>query len=295
MDRLGQIDWNQIRALLATVEAGSLSAAAKRLGLTQPTLGRQVAALERALGVTLFERVGRSLVLTQAGQDLVEPLHAMGVAAERLALTAALQSQGVDGLVRITASDIYAAYVLPPMLERLKREAPGIVLDVMASNTINDLIRREADIAIRHVRPDQEGLIARRCPDTRAWLYGAEGYYRRFGRPKAATDFGAAEIVGYSDRNDELIAGLAASGVPVAEENFRWITNSGVVAWEWVRQGLALGVMMEAVGAATPDVDRAWPAMAPIPVPVWLVTHRELHTSRRIRLVFDLLAEYLAH
>src|SRR5690606_38189732 len=149
-------DWNQVRALLATVEAGSLSAAARQLGLTQPTLGRQVAALEAALGVTLFERVGRKLVLTQAGRELIAPLQTMGEAANRISLIASRQAQAVEGVVRITTSDVYAVHVLPPFLKRVRALAPNLVIDILASNEVEDLLRRRADIAIRHVRPQQQ-------------------------------------------------------------------------------------------------------------------------------------------
>lgn len=288
-----QFDWNQMRAFLATVESGSLSAAARQLGLTQPTLGRQVSALELELGVMLFERVGRSLVLTQAGHELAGHVRAMGEAAERIALAASGQSQSVEGLVRITASDVMAAYVLPAILARLRAEAPGIVVDVVASNEITDLMRREADIAIRHVRPDQPDLIARRCPDAAAQVYGATTYLDRIGRPRTAAELARADFIGFTNRNDEMIAELNARGLPVTAQNFRRTTGSGLVAWEMVRQGLGIGVMMTEAAAMAPGVEVALPSFEPIPVPMWLATHRELHTNRRIRMVFDLLVETL--
>lgn len=287
-------DWNQLRALLATVEAGSLSAAAKRLGLTQPTLGRQVAALEEALGVSIFERVGRRLVLTEAGQQLVTHLRAMGAAAERVALTATGQSQTIEGVVRITAADIYAGHVLPPVLERIRREAPAIRLEVLATGSISDLMRREADIALRHVRPEQDGLIARRCKDTAGLVYGAPALLERMGWPQTGEDLARGDFVGAMEGNADFIAMLRARGVPITEGNFRLSTQSGMTGWEWVRRGMALGGMVEAVGRLTPDVVVALPSIEPIPVPVWLVTHRELHTSRRIRLVFDMLVEHFS-
>ena len=290
---LSAIDWNQMRGFLATVEAGSLSAGARRLGLTQPTLGRQVAALEEALGVTLFERLGRTLVLTQAGHELAGHAREMGRAAERLTLAAAGQSQDISGTVRITAADIYAAYVLPNMLLRLKAEAPQLRVEVLAVNTISDLMRREADIAIRHVRPEQDGLYARRCADTVAHFYGTPDYISKLGPLEGPHSLVDGEIVGALDRQEDFVAELRQRGVPVGPANFRWSTENGVVGWEWVRRGLCLGAMLEPVALASPEVVRALPDMAPIPVPVWLVTHRELHTSRRIRLVFDLLAEML--
>ncbi|MBJ3786749.1 LysR family transcriptional regulator [Devosia sediminis] len=284
-------DWNQFRALLTTVEAGSLSAAAKRLGLTQPTLGRQVAALEAELGLAIFERVGRRLVLTEAGQSLVSHLRDMGEAAERVAMTATSQSQAIEGVVRITVADIYAGYVLPPVLERIRREAPAIRIEVLATGSISDLMRREADIAIRHLRPEQDGLIARRCKDTDAFIYAAPDLLERMGNPRTGEDLARGDFVGGMGDNADFIAMVRARGVPLGQANFRLVTQSGMTGWEWVRKGLALGGMVEAVGRLTPDVVVALPDLEPIPVPVWLVTHRELHTSRRIRLVFDMLVE----
>lgn len=288
------LDWNQMRALLATVETGSLSAAAKRLGLTQPTLGRQVAALEEQLGLAIFERIGRRLVLTEAGQQLLGHLRDMGAAAEKIALTATSQSQAIEGVVRITAADIYAGHVLPPLMDQIHAEAPGIRLEVLATGSISDLLRREADIAIRHVRPEQDGLIARRCKDTSAYIYGTPDLLERMGRPTSGTELARGHFVGAMQGNADFIAAARARGVPLSEANFPFATQSGMTGWEWVCRGLCLGGMVETVARLTPEVRVAVPALEPIPVPVWLVTHRELHTSRRIRLVFDRLVAFFS-
>lgn len=288
------VDWNQMRALLATVETGSLSAAARRLGLTQPTLGRQVAALEEALGLVIFERVGRSLVLTEAGQRLVNDLRDMGAAAQRVMLSAAAQSQSIEGVVRLTVADVYAGHVLPPLLERVQREAPGIRIEILATGSISDLLRREADIAIRHVRPEQDGLFAKRCKDTAAHIYGTPALLDRLGRPRTGVELARGPFVGAMAGNEVFIAELRQRGVPVGPENFFLSTQSGLTGWEWVRRGMCLGAMVDAVAAHTPEVEIAVPEIEAIPVPVWLVTHRELHTSRRIRLVFDMLVEHFS-
>ncbi|QYO76329.1 LysR family transcriptional regulator [Devosia salina] len=293
-DQPNMPDWNQMRALLATVETGSLSAAAKRLGLTQPTLGRQVAALEESLGLVIFERVGRSLVLTEAGQQLMTALREMGAAAERVTLSAAAQSQSIEGVVRITAADIYAGHVLPPVLEKIQAVAPAIRIEVLATGSISDLLRREADIAIRHVRPDQDGLIARRCKDTAAFVYGTPALLDRLGRPQTGDELARGKFVGPLQGNDDFIAEMARRGVKLGPENFPFATQSGMTGWEWVRRGMCLGAMVEAVARLTPEVTVAVPSIPPIPVPVWMVTHRELHTSRRIRLVFDMLVEFFS-
>jgi DNA-binding transcriptional LysR family regulator len=232
-------------------------------------------------------------VLTEAGQQLVTHLQDMGAAADRVAMAAAGQAQSTEGVVRITAADIYAAYVLPPMLGRLRAEAPGITIEVMAVNSISDLMRREADIAIRHVRPEQEGLVARRCADTPARIFGAPDYLDRVGRPQSFGDLERAQFAGATEGNEGFVGEMRKRGVMLGPANFPLATQSGVAAWEWVRRGICLSPMVESVARATGGVEVVLPELEPIAVPVWLVTHRELRTSRRIRVVFDILAECL--
>ncbi len=285
-------DWNQVRAFLATAEEGTLSGAARALGQSQPTLGRQVAALEKALGVVLFERVGRSLVLTPVGHDLLEHVRAMGDAAGRISLVASGRSQGVDGTVSITASDVMSVYMLPPIVAELREVAPGIAIEIVASNEIADLQRREADIAIRHMRPEQQDLIARSLGEGSAHLYAATAYLDRMGRPATPEDIARHIFVGF-EQNDRLIEGLNEVGIPLTPEIIRVKSGNGVVFWEMVRQGIGIGVMSDDVAALTPGVERVLPGLGPIRFPIWLTAHRELHTSRRVRLVFDLLYERL--
>ena len=155
-------DWNRVRAFLVTAEEGSLSAAARALGLAQPTLGRQVEALERELGVALFERTGRGLLLTPAGHDLLGHARAMGDGAGALALSAAGQTDALDGEVAVSVSDIDAVCLLPPILERLYATHPGIRVEIVVDNALSALRRQEADIAIRNVRPTEGDLVATR-------------------------------------------------------------------------------------------------------------------------------------
>ena len=286
-------DWNRARAFLVTAEEGSLSAAARALGLTQPTLGRQVSALEAELGVTLFERVGRSLELTQSGQELLEHVRTMGEAASHISLTASGQSKSIEGHVCITATDIMSAYLLPPVLKQLRAIAPGIEIEIVSSNTISDLQRREADIAIRHVRPSQPELIAKLLRETSGHLYAATSYLDRIGRPKTPADLVNADFIGIGD-NDRMISVLNDLGLSLTRANFGISSASGVVAWELVKQGMGICVNAKEVAAITPSVECVLPDLKPVPVPIWLATHRELHTSRRIRLVFDFLADALS-
>ena len=291
--RLVSFDWNHARALIVTVEEGSLSAAARALGMTQPTLGRQVAALEQELGLVLFERVGRGLTLTPSGLELVEHVRAMAEAANRVSLTASGQSQAIDGSVRISASEVVATHQLPPILIKLRDLAPGIEIEIVATDAISDLSRREADIAVRHFRPTQPDLITRKVKDVPAWLYAAPAYLHRIGHPATPSDLSDAVFVGF-DGADRMMNYLNALGFSLTRANFKLCSESELVRWEMVKQGLGVAVITEDVGEREPLVVKVLPTMAPIVVPVWLTTHRELNTSRRIRLVYDLLAAELA-
>ena len=293
MRQLGDFDWNHIRAFLATAETGSFSAAARNLGQTQPTLSRQIAALEQDLGVMLFERVGRALEITQAGMELLEHTRLMGDAANQIALIASGQAQSIDGLVRITASDVMSAYFLPDLLREVRAQAPRLRIDVIASNDIQDLMRREADIAIRHVRPEQPELIAKLVQEASGHFYATTEYLNHAGRPKSKRALSQHEFISFGN-TDQMIAYLKPLGIHLSDENFRLGSQNGIVAWEYAKQGFGIAPMSEVVGDATPGVERVMPGMEPIKFPIWLTTHRELHTSRRIRLVFDLLADYLS-
>ena len=289
---MNQLDWNQLKAFLHTAEAGSLSAAARKLGLTQPTLSRQVAAIERHMGVTLFERVGKAMVLTTTGLDLLEHARAMGTAAEALGLVASGRSQAVGGVVTVSATDAIAAYLLPPILQRLRAQEPSIAVEVIASNALSDLLRREADIAIRHVQPEQPDLIARLVRQAQASFYASEAWVRTHGHPRTADDATRATFVG-SDRNGQYIAYLRHHGLHVGEHQFSCYADQTALHWELVRQGLGIGATMDEIARQTPGMVRVLDDVPPLRFPLWLVSHRELRTARRIRVVFEALAEGL--
>jgi DNA-binding transcriptional LysR family regulator len=288
-----EFDWNRARAFLVTAEEGSFSAAARALGTTQPTVGRQVAALEQELGVTLFERVGTSLELTPTGLDLVEHVRNMGDAATRVALTATGQSLSIAGTVAVTASEAIAAFMLPPILARLRVDHPGIEIEIVASNQARDLHRREADIAIRNFRATQPDLIARKIKDSTAHMYAAPAYLERIGGVSSAKDLARAELFAF-DRTNTMIDGLRALGIEVTRRQFPIVSENHLVQWELCKQGVGICMMMAEIGDREPSVRRVLPAMPALPIPLWVVCHRELRTSRRIRLVFERIAEELA-
>jgi DNA-binding transcriptional LysR family regulator len=287
-----RFDWNRARAFLVTAEEGSLSAAARALGMAQPTLGRQVDALEEELGVVLFERVGRGLTLTPGGLDLLDHVRAMGEAANRLSLGAAGQSQAVEGKVVIAASDVHAAFLLPPILVKLRQAQPGIEVEIVVSTKASDLLRREADIAIRNFRPSEPDLVARKIRDVPARLYATPAYLDSLSNPQLPYDLRQADFISI-DGSGMFLKGLNAMGFHLTERNFPILTENYLVMWELVKHGLDIGILDGSIGDAEPKVTRVLPDLAPLMFPIWLVAHRELNTSRRIRLVFDLLAKEL--
>lgn len=289
---MDHLDWNLLRAFLYTAEAGSLSAAARRLGLSQPTLGRQVAAIEQQLGVSLFERIGKSLQPTATGLALLEHARSMGAAAEELSLSASGRAQAVDGVVSISASEMVAAHLLPPLLLRLREQAPALRIEVVSTDALSDLRRREADIALRHLRPSEPELIGRLLRDASASFYASRDWVRRHGHPRRAAQVAGLGFVG-SDRSGRYLSFLRAHGLPLTEQSFSAYAENSSTAWALVRQGLGIGAMMDEVAQHYPDVLRVLDELPPVIFPIWLLTHRELRSARRIRIVFDLLAEAL--
>jgi len=287
-----RFDWNHARAFLVAAEEGSFSAAGRVLGTAQPTIGRQVAALEEELGVALFERIGNTIKLTSSGLDLMEHLRAMSAAATRVSMSAAGKALSIDGTVCITASELIAAHILPPIIGRMRRTHPGIEIEIIASNTARDLRRREADIAVRNFTPTQPDLVAKKIADRSARLYASPAYLDRIGNPTSPAGLSHADFFGF-DRTELMIKGLRALGLELTVKNFPIITDNHLVQWELAKQGVGICIVMDEVGDAEPRVRRVLPELPPIPVPVWLATHRELNTSRRIRVVFDLLANEL--
>jgi DNA-binding transcriptional LysR family regulator len=292
-NRASTFDWSQAQAFLATVETGSFSGAAARLGLSQPTVGRHVAALESDLGLLLFDRIGKSLALTEIGLALVDHVRVMKNAADQLSLSALGQDKNIAGPVSITASDAFCAYILPPIIERIRLTYPDVQVEIVSSNEVQDLRRREADIAIRNVAPTYPDLYAKRLRTTKGHLYGATSYLDRIGRPETIKDISKrATFVG--DVSGRVLHMLKAMDAPVVSEQFSIIANSGVAIWELVKRGAGLAVMFKDIADKTPDIEVILKNEISVDIPVWLVTHGELRTNARIRAIFDVLSEELA-
>ena len=285
-------DWNQARAFLATLREGSLSAAARALGQTQPTIGRQVAAFETHLDVTLFERAGRELIPTPAALEIANHVEAMSEAATRLSLVASGRSQSIEGTVKITATEMYSAFVLPSLVKHLRETHPGILVEIVATNSLSDLRRREADIAIRNTEPTDPDLIARRLKDECGGLFATPELINANGPFESAKDLASAPFVAFGASADFLKA-LQSKGLPVSEANFVASSENHLIHWELTRRGVGIGVNGWDVGKMSSDVVPVLPDRVAFEFPVWLVAPQELKTSRRVRIVFDAIAEHI--
>ena len=273
--RSTNFNWNHAKAFLVTAEEGSLSAAARALGTTQPTLSRQVNALEESLGIALFERYGRGLELTPAGLKLVDYVKTMSEAANQFSLVASGQSESIEGNVVITASEATSAFVLPELIQPLRDKHPGITLEIIATNEASDLRRHEADIAIRTFRPLQPDLIAKRIRDVQAAFYATPNYLQRFPhltQPNLSyaqlnrnSDFSQLTFIGF-DHSDEFINILNQHGISVSHANFPIICANHLVQWQLVKQGLGIGIMPIETGDNEAEVVRVLPDLDPLQV-----------------------------
>lgn len=286
-------DWNHARAFLATAQTGSFSAAARALKMAQPTIGRQVAALEETLGIVLFERIGRQLALTPVGRDVLQHMRGMAEAANEAALVASGRSKSVAGDVCVSVTDIFALYVMPVIVADLQKVAPQIRVKVLASNDLSDLQRRDADIAVRHVAPTQPELISRKIREAQGRLYVHQAYLDGYGRIETVEDTQNATFIGIGEPG-ELVAFLQNWGLPVTLDNVRILADSGTAGWQIARQGLGIIPMNDDMAHHFPDMKLILPQLAQVPVPYWLTTHRELKSSKRIRLVYDRIADLLS-
>lgn len=290
---ISEFDWSLLRSFVAALEHGSLLGAAKALRTHQPTLGRHIAELESQLGVVLFERTGRGLQPTQAARAL-EPL-ARAIQAQAVAL--AQRARGANALerarVRISASTPVATFLLPGVLARLRQSHPHIQVDVVASNALSNLLRREADIAIRMLRPAQSSLVARRLGEVGLGAWAHRDYLARFAPVRRVEDFLALDWIG-GDSDDSIVQGFAAMGYPVAAESFALRSDDLVVQVQAARAGAGIGFLANYTVRDDPAMVQLLPQLLKIPpLPMWLAVHREIRTNAHIRTVFDTLAEAL--
>lgn len=285
-------DWALLRAFVAVAQAGSLSGAAQELGSSQPTLSRQMSQLEAQTGSVLFERTRRGLKLTPAGAALLGPVQRMQHHAREWSMAAAGGSQSLAGTVRITASEIMSAYVLPAALRALRQRHPEIQIEVVASNAVENLLEREADIALRMVRPRQSALVTRKLTEMPLALYAHRDYLKDYGKPRPG-NMHEHQWVGY-DRSDQLLRGFRAAGHKVPREFFGFRCDNQIVAWQAVVAGLGIGVGMTPLARQIPELVQVLREVKVPSLPVWLTAHRELKSTLRLKTVFDALVQALA-
>ncbi|MEO0681497.1 MAG: LysR family transcriptional regulator [Pseudomonadota bacterium] len=290
------LDWSQLQALLAVARAGSLTAAAREGALSQPTLSRRLAALETRLGATLLHRGPGGALLTDAGREAAARAEEMEAAAARLDLTAAARdgraAPGVSGTVRLAASRVAATFLLPPILAELTEAHAALEIELAPADETADLLRREADLAVRMYRPAQDDLIARKVARLPMGLFAAPAYLARHGRPQALRDLLDHRVVGY-DRTDLIRAGFARFGHPVPRRFFRLRTDDQVAYWGLVTAGAGIGVAPLPVGEADPRVERLLAGPPVAELPVWLAAHAGLRASARVSAVWEALAARL--
>ena len=289
---MNSLDWTLLRSFLAVVESGSLSAAAKRISATQPTLSRHIRELEAELGVSLFTRSAQGLDPTEAALGLVDDARAMGAAAEALNLKAQGRSQQLTGTVRITTSVIVGNLILPPILADLRQAEPSIQVEIVTSDTNQNLLRRDADIAIRMANPTQNALIARKLGDTPLGLFATRAYFDRRGRVSSREDLAAHDFIGF-DRSDQLIRGLAAYGLHFAREEFALRSDDQMVGWQLMLAGAGIGVAQVLLAHRYPELEQVDAGLRFAPLPVWLVMSEEVRSNARIRRVADFLTTAL--
>ena len=291
MDDL-DIDWSLVKSFVAVLDAGSLMGAARALGAQQPTLSRHIAELEAQLKAPLFERTGRGVVPTAAALAIADAAHEMAAGAELLARRMAGQRDKTTGTVRVSTSQVAASYLLPGPLAELQQREPGIQIELVASNTLSNLLRREADIAVRMVRPAQASLIARKLGDIPIVACAHESYLRRAGWPRRPADLIGHTLIGY-DREDTMVRGLAVLDAGITRESFALRTDDQLAYGRLVAAGAGIGFAAAYNLRSWPGVVALLPMLPIPPLPCWLAVHREIRGSRLVRTVYDFLAEAL--
>lgn len=287
-----KFNWQRIPAFLAAFDQGSLMGAARQLGSSQPTVGRHIGELEAQLGTVLFERTGRGLAPTAAGHRLAQAARSMEAGAHALLRCADATHTTLSGTVRLSASQPVACVLLPPILARMRLALPDIQVELVASNAVSNLLRREADMAVRMVRPDQSSLVARRVGSVAISACAHRDYLRRRGTPHQPTELLHHDLIG-NDRLDDIAKGFSALGLSASPERFVLRTDDLLAYWAAVRAGLGIGFVSDTLLRQDPDVLPLLPKLRIPPIPVWLAVHREIRGNARIRAVYDFLAAEL--
>lgn len=284
--------WELYRSFLAVAEEGSLSGAARRLGLTQPTVARHLDALEAALGADLFVRSPQGLTPTEMAVELMPYAASLAATASALVRTASGRLGEVRGIVRITASEVVGVEHLPPILARLRVRHPGLAIELVLSNAVDDLLRRDADIAVRMVQPGQQALVARRLPPIAVGLHGHRAYLERRGVPASMEDLAGHDLIGF-DRAVPAVRALVERFPALRDGSFALRVDSHVGQLAAIRAGCGIGVCQVPVAKRDPGLVRVLDGAFSVDLPLWVAMHEDLRSSARCRAVFDALVEGL--
>lgn len=284
--------WELYRSFLAVMREGSLSAAARSLGMTQPSLGRHMRELEASLGAVLFARSPHGLAPTELAHELVPHAQAMASAAAVLQRTASAGREDIRGAVRVSASEVIGAEVLPAMLAAFRDRHPGIVVELVLSNQSADLLRRDADIAVRMVQPTQEALVARHVGRVELGLFAHRRYLDAHGHPASVAELGGHALIGF-DTEAPYIRRLRPQGMPYAREHFALRTDSDLAALAALRAGFGLGFAQVGLARRDPQLVRLLADELSLSLDTWVVMHEDLRQSLRVRRLFEHLAESL--
>lgn len=283
--------WELYRSFLAVVREGSLSAAARALGMTQPSLGRHIRQLERDLGVALFTRSPQGLAPTDLGDELAAHAQAMLAASAALRRAASGSNHEVRGVVRITCSEVVGVEVLPPILADFRQQHPGIVIELSLSNQNEDLLRKDADIAVRMVRPVQAALVARHIGRIPLGLYAHRRYLKAHGQPRTPADLTRHALIGFDRETPALRAVL--DKLPFGREDFALRSDSDLAQLAAIRAGYGIGACQQPIARRDRNLVQVLPEAFNLDLDTWLVMHEDLKPSRRTRLLFDHLAQAL--
>ena len=280
------IDWERQRTFLAVLREGSLSAAARALSVAQPTVRRRIEELEATLGVPLFTRSSGGLQPTEAAHGLRDHAEAMALAADAFFRAGSAGAKEIAGTVRISASEVVAIEVLPPILAALRRAHPGLVFELSPSNRNEDVLRREADIAVRMVRPVQAALVARRIGTIPLGLYARRDLLERHGTPATLDDVVRIGLIG-PEHDGAMLRALQIDGLSVRPGDFAFRSDSDLAQIAALRAGVGIGVCQLPLAARDPALVRLLPELFEFPLETWVVTHEDLRGVARIRVVFD--------
>ncbi|MGB0799257.1 MAG: LysR family transcriptional regulator [Planktomarina sp.] len=283
-----KIDWDQIEVFLALMDHGTQMAAAAQLGISQPTLGRKITALEDQIGQPLFTRGRMGMTPTAAALQLVQGARAMAQAAGDVSAAVFAQKRELHGTVRITASEVVATYILPKILGPMLQSHRDLEVEVVGSNTTDNLLSREADIAVRMFEPTQDDVISMRLGGLNFGLFAHASYLEQHGMIRGFDDLQGHIMVGY-DKSNLMIDGMRRLGVEATSADFRVRTDGQASHVEYLRAGIGIVATQCGVAKTVPDVVQILPQLAIPPLPVYLAAHNAVKHDPAVRVVYDVL------